>query len=70
MALYGIASPILMTWFGLPVAMIGGIEYYLPGWYAPLTFLAGILLLLLTLHLAKGIGHLHGRLAKKMLVKD
>lgn len=70
LALYGIASPVLMLWFGLPAATIQGVDYYMPGWYAPLTFVAGVLLLLLTLHLAKGIGWLHGRLAKKMLVKD
>jgi uncharacterized membrane protein len=70
LALYGIMSPALMLWFGWPAATIHGVDYYLPGWYAPLTFLAGILLLLLTLHLAKGMGFLHGKLAKKMLVKD
>jgi uncharacterized membrane protein len=70
MALYGIASPALILWLGLPAATIHGVEFYAPGWYVPLTFIAGVLLLLVTLHLAKGIGWLHGRLAKMMLVKD
>jgi hypothetical protein len=35
----------------------------------PLVFVAGILLLFLTLHLARGIGYLHGHFAKHLLVK-
>ena len=69
-ALYGLVSPLLFYYFELPFAHINGIDIFVPGWYAPLTVLAGILLLMLTLHLAKGLGHLHGRLAKAMLVKD
>ena len=69
-SLYGILSPLLFYYFGLPLAHINGVDIFVPGWYAPLTVFAGILLLMLTLHLAKGLGHLHGRLAKAMLVKD
>ena len=40
------------------------------GWWAlPLCFLAGVLLLFVTLHVARGVGYLHGQLAKHMLVK-
>ncbi|GAB3360048.1 sensor domain-containing protein [Lysobacter tyrosinilyticus] len=40
------------------------------GWWAlPLCFAAGVLLLFATLHLARGVGYLHGQLAKHMLVK-
>lgn len=35
----------------------------------PLVFVAGFLLLFLTLHLARGIGYLHGQFAKHLLVK-
>jgi hypothetical protein len=35
----------------------------------PLVFLAGVLLLFVTLHLARGIGYLHGQFAKHLLVK-
>lgn len=35
----------------------------------PLVFVAGVLLLFLTLHLARGIGYLHGQFAKHLLVK-
>ena len=38
-------------------------------WALPLCFIAGVVLLFLTLHLARGVGHLHGQLAKHMLVK-
>ncbi len=70
LALYGIASPVLILWQGMPIATIHGVEFQIPVWYVPLTFIAGVLLILLTLHLAKGVGYLHGRLAKSMLVKD
>jgi uncharacterized membrane protein len=39
-------------------------------WALPLLFVAGILLLFGTLHLARGIGYLHGQLAKRLLVKS
>lgn len=35
----------------------------------PLVFIAGILLLFVTLHVARGIGYLHGQFAKHLLVK-
>jgi uncharacterized membrane protein len=43
--------------------------YYPPGWLIPFISLAGCLLLPVTLHLAKGLGGLHGRYAKAMLVR-
>ncbi len=38
-------------------------------WVFPLLSVAGVLLLFSTLHLARGIGRLHGRFAKHLLVK-
>jgi hypothetical protein len=38
-------------------------------WALPLCFIAGEVLLFLTLHLERGVGYLHGQLAKHMLVK-
>ena len=38
-------------------------------WTWPLWLAAGVLLLFATLHLARGIGHLHAQLAKQLLVK-
>lgn len=42
----------------------------LNAWSLPLLFVGGILLLFATLHLARGIGHLHGLLAKQLLVRQ
>ena len=39
-------------------------------WELPLLLVAGVLLLFVTLHIARGIGHLHGQLAKHLLVKS
>jgi uncharacterized membrane protein len=40
------------------------------GWWAlPLCFVVGVFLLFVTLHVARGVGYLHGQLAKHMLVK-
>lgn len=38
-------------------------------WMLPLLTVAGVALLFATLHLARGVGRLHGRLAKQLLVK-
>ena len=40
-----------------------------PDWLAPLLFPVGVLMLFAYLHAARGIGKLHGQLAKHMLVK-
>ena len=42
----------------------------LQGWELPLLFVGGFLLLFATLHLARGVGRLHGLFAKHMLVKS
>lgn len=39
-------------------------------WALPLMFVAGFLLLFITLHVARGIGQLHGMFAKHLLVKS
>ncbi len=41
-----------------------------PDWLAPLLFPLGVLLLFGYLHAARGIGHLHGQLAKHLLVRS
>jgi hypothetical protein len=64
-----IASPILELVFHLPLDLMGD-NVFTPIWLLPLVFLAGLILLPLTLHVAKWIGKLHGRYAKAMLVGD
>jgi uncharacterized membrane protein len=70
LGLAGIAMPVLQYGFGLPIGQFSDRAFYAPGWMAPLFVIVGMLWLLVTLHLAKGIGQLHGRFAKMMLVKD
>jgi hypothetical protein len=47
-----------------------GIDMNLYPWAWPLCFLAGVLLLFITLHLARGVGKGHGWLAKHLLVRE
>jgi hypothetical protein len=39
-------------------------------WELPLLLVAGVLLLFVMLHLARGVGKLHGLLAKHLLVRS
>jgi uncharacterized membrane protein len=53
-----------MGWIGFSSSIeVTGQPYQMP-----FVFLGGIVLLFATLHLARGIGHVHGRIAKRMLV--
>jgi hypothetical protein len=42
----------------------------LHAWQLPIVFVSGVVLLFATLHLARGIGRMHGLLAKHLLVKS
>jgi hypothetical protein len=64
-----IAIPVLQYGFELPFTLASG-RYFLMDWAMPLVVIGGILLLTLTMHLAKWIGFLHGRLAKSLLVSE
>jgi len=57
---------------GLQIDGIGDlvIGSSLQPWELPLLFVAGFVLLFATLHLARGIGRMHGLLAKHLLVKS
>lgn len=68
-SLYGIATPILHFGFHIPVSNMNGIHYYLQDWIVPFTFIVGVLLFFVTMHLAKLFGQLHGKMAKAMLVR-
>ncbi len=66
------AGPALV-WFGVADSglWISGVQVTdWSAWELPLLFIAGALLLFVTLHLARGIGYLHGQLAKHMLVRS
>jgi hypothetical protein len=64
-----VAMPILHYLFGLPVVQTDNHWYYLPGWSMPIAVAAGLFLAIVTLHVARGLGRLHARYAKKLLVK-
>ena len=59
----------LLYGFGISFGL-DDVDYMLPGWTAPFVSLAGVLLLFGFLHLARGIGRVHGALAKQLLVKS
>lgn len=53
---------------GVTFSISAGSDWAAPLWLSPLFVCAGIALLFLTLHLARGIGYLHGRFARSLLV--
>lgn len=69
LSLAGLAAPIVQQFYDLPLISFGSQSYYLPTYSYPISILIGLLLLTVTLHMSKGIGSLHGRFAKYMLVE-
>jgi uncharacterized membrane protein len=65
-----VAAPIWAWAFNLPMFTNNGTQYILNGWVTPFLTVAGVILFFATLHLAKIIGGLHGKLAKAMLVRE
>ncbi|HET6906060.1 MAG TPA: sensor domain-containing protein [Rhodanobacteraceae bacterium] len=63
------AAPFAQAIWDLPVAQIDGINFYAPAWTYPIEFVLGFLGLFLMLHVARGIGRMHGGIAKSLLVK-
>jgi uncharacterized membrane protein len=70
-----------LAFIAAPIAYLFAVENYaftidsysvIPSapWLLPLVCVAGVLLLFATLHLARGIGKLHGLLAKHLLVRN
>ena len=69
LSLSGIALPILEQGFDIYPLVINNVPYYTPVWLMPLTVIAGILLIILTMHLGKVLGRMQGALAKSLLVR-
>lgn len=63
--LAAIADPVIEHIVGLPLYEP---DVYVPLWLEPLVVAAGFMVIVLTFHLAKVVGRLHGRMAKAMLV--
>lgn len=68
-SLSGFAVPVLQLGYDIPIAYINGVRYFLQWWVLPFTVIGGILLGILTLHLARYTGRIHAALAKAMLVR-
>lgn len=65
----GIAIPVAQIVFNTAFFNINGLDYFVVGWALPLAVIGGLLLLVALLHLAKALGHLHGQLARALLVR-
>ena len=68
-ALWCILRPFFEYYLDLPFMQINTVTIRTTGILTPLVMLVGLVWLLLTMHLAKGIGRLHGRLARALLLK-
>lgn len=69
LSLYGMAIPILELGFDIHPLVFNNFYIYTPVWLMPLAVIGGILLIILTMHLAKVLGRMHGSLAKALLVE-
>lgn len=63
------AAPIMHFFVDYGHVQFGALSPSHSYWALPLIFIAGVLLFFGMLHLARGIGHLHGLLAKNLLVR-
>ena len=64
-----LALPVLQLLFDQPLVNFSFGSYFVPLWSMPLLFLAGVLDIIATLHLAKFVGRQHGAMAKALLVQ-
>ena len=65
-----IAVPFLQEFLHEAFINVDNKLYYVPTWSYPLFVLGGFMLWTIYMHIARGIGQLHGRLAKWMLVTE
>lgn len=63
-----ILVPITELRFHFPLFVINNTAYHTPVWSMPLVVIAGFIIFLATMHLAKFIGRMHGALAKTLLL--
>jgi uncharacterized membrane protein len=69
LSLWLIVGPILEHGFGIPAFTFNS-AYYFPAWLIPFSVISGILLGVVSLHLFKLMGKMHGNFAKAMLVRN
>lgn len=65
-----VAVPVLQYAYHLPMFTWNGVAHVFEPWTMPLFVLGGVLLLTLNMHLAKGLGSLHAKLARALLVAE
>lgn len=65
-----IAVPFVQEILGEGVVMNNATRYYMPTWSYPLLIFGGVLLWTAFMNIARGLGQLHGRMAKSMLVTE
>ena len=65
-----IAIPVLQEWFGQGAIFNNGVRFFFPAWSYPLFVLGGILLWTTFMNIARGVGQLHGKMAKWLLVSE
>lgn len=63
-----VAMPVAQL-FGFAPTTINDVAYFWPLWTLPFSMLGGVLLFFVMLHLARGVGWMHGHVAKHLLVK-
>lgn len=65
-----IAIPVLQEFFNQGAVYNNGLRYFFPVWSYPLLVLGGFLLWTTFMNLARGVGQLHGKMAKWLLVSE
>ncbi len=65
-----IFAPMVEVLMNVSLIHFGGEMYYAPLWVLPLITVGGILLLTISMHLAKFVGKIHGKYAKALLVSE
>ena len=65
-----IAIPVLQEWLGQGAIYNNGMRYFFPTWSYPLLVLGGFLLWTTFMNIARGVGQLHGKMAKWLLVSE
>ena len=63
-----VAMPIAQL-FGFAPTTVNDVAYFWPLWTLPFSMLGGVLLFFVMLHIARGVGWMHGHVAKHLLVK-
>ncbi|MDQ2971987.1 MAG: sensor domain-containing protein [Pseudomonadota bacterium] len=65
-----VAQPFAQMIWRLPIVQTDDISYFLPPGLWPVEWVLGVICLFGMLHLARGIGRMHGGIAKHLLVKS